>query len=387
ERTITGTARVQNNRTMMLASVAQDVQSNGRQGLPILGLIPVLGRLFTSPTRDNRRIDIVIAVTPRVLRAPAVTPRDEEMRPSGTLQSPTTGSLEAMLRDADREDQLAAARIKQPKTTANASLPGMFPTAPPAVSQSAQASTQPNAAPPAVNTAPTNVVTGNAVTNNAVANQVGQPTTTTTQQPAPADELPAFVPAPKSLISNSAASEVAAVNTNLNNGAVLTSLPKPIETAVTPVSSRSRIAQISLSAPDQAMKAGETRRVAVELKSDVSLAMAVVALRFDPKVLKVRGISAGTPLAQELLNNGKDGKPFATFMQSVDPNGVCLISISNMNGATSLQGAGTLLFIEVEALADGVAALAFDKSVMHLVATDAREVILDVLPARETPKQ
>ncbi|MDQ5845415.1 MAG: hypothetical protein M3539_08990, partial [Acidobacteriota bacterium] len=42
ERTITGTARVQNNRTMMLASVAQDVQSNGRQGLPILGLIPVL---------------------------------------------------------------------------------------------------------------------------------------------------------------------------------------------------------------------------------------------------------------------------------------------------------------------------------------------------------
>src|SRR6185369_519885 len=80
ERTITGTARVQNNRTMMLASVAQDVTSQGRQGLPILGLIPVLGRLFSSPTNDNRRIDIVIAVTPRVLRAPAVTPRDEEMR-------------------------------------------------------------------------------------------------------------------------------------------------------------------------------------------------------------------------------------------------------------------------------------------------------------------
>ena len=71
ERTITGTARVQNNRTMMLASVAQDTQSNGRAGLPLLGLIPVLGRLFTSPTRENRRIDIVIAVTPRVLRAPA----------------------------------------------------------------------------------------------------------------------------------------------------------------------------------------------------------------------------------------------------------------------------------------------------------------------------
>src|ERR1044072_6507478 len=111
ERTITGTAREKNNRTMMLASVSQDVATNGRQGLPVLGGLPFIGRLFTSPTRDNRTIDIVISVTPRVLRAPAVTPRDEEMRPSGTLQSPTTGSLAEMIRDADREDQIAAARV------------------------------------------------------------------------------------------------------------------------------------------------------------------------------------------------------------------------------------------------------------------------------------
>jgi general secretion pathway protein D len=110
ERAITGTARVQNNRTMMLASVASNVSSVGRKGLPILGLIPVLGRLFTAPTRDDRQIDVVITVTPRVLRAPTVAPRDEEMRPSGTLQSPTTGSLEAMIIESDREDQIAAAR-------------------------------------------------------------------------------------------------------------------------------------------------------------------------------------------------------------------------------------------------------------------------------------
>src|SRR3989440_10581876 len=110
EREITGTARVQNNRTMMLASVTQDVQSSGRQGLPILGGLPVLGRLFTSPTRDNRQVDIVISVTPRVLRAPAVTPRDEEMRQSGTLQSPTTGSIATLMEEIQREEQIAAAR-------------------------------------------------------------------------------------------------------------------------------------------------------------------------------------------------------------------------------------------------------------------------------------
>jgi len=110
ERTMQGTARVQNNRTMMLASVSQDVQSDGRQGLPFLSGLPILGRLFSSPTHDNRQVDIVIAVTPRVLRAPAVTPRDEQMRPSGTLQAPTTGSLEAMLRETERDEQIAAAR-------------------------------------------------------------------------------------------------------------------------------------------------------------------------------------------------------------------------------------------------------------------------------------
>src|SRR3989440_6070144 len=110
ERELTGTARVQNNRTMMLASVSQDVQSTGRQGLPVISGLPLVGRLFSSPTRDNRNVDIVIAVTPRVLRAPAITPRDLEMRQSGTLQAPTTGSLEAMMRETEREEQFAASR-------------------------------------------------------------------------------------------------------------------------------------------------------------------------------------------------------------------------------------------------------------------------------------
>jgi general secretion pathway protein D len=47
ERTIKGTARVQNNKTLLLASVAQNSESNGRTGLPLLGLIPIVGRFFT----------------------------------------------------------------------------------------------------------------------------------------------------------------------------------------------------------------------------------------------------------------------------------------------------------------------------------------------------
>ncbi|MDQ3713903.1 MAG: hypothetical protein M3388_17025, partial [Acidobacteriota bacterium] len=110
ERTIKGTARVQNNKTLLLASVAQNSQSDGREGLPLLGLIPIIGRLFTAPTKDNRQVDIVIAVTPRVIRAPAILPEDLIERPTGSLATPTSGSLEALIVQEEIEEQLAAAR-------------------------------------------------------------------------------------------------------------------------------------------------------------------------------------------------------------------------------------------------------------------------------------
>jgi general secretion pathway protein D len=372
ERTITGTARVQNNRTMMLASVSTDITSEGRKGLPILSGLPILGRLFSAPTRDDRRIDIVIAVTPRVLRAPAVTPRDLEMRPSGTLQSPTTGSLEAMLREADREDQLAELRLQQKNANLkvaearpSTSLPGVFPSnASTGVSGGTVAQT-PLA--PAANNAVAMNVAKNSSAESAAASR--PPATT----PNPTEEMPAFVPAPKSLVSSTAATEVAAVNTNLtsNAGAALTSMTaKPIEAAITPISPKGRAAQLSFGPADQSMKVGETRRFALDVKSDVALAMAIVALRFDPKVVKVRAI-------------GLDGSR-AMLTQSSDASGVCLISISNLSNMT---GSGTLIYIDVEGIGPGDAGLLFDKESSHLVAIDARDLGVEVTTARATVKQ
>jgi general secretion pathway protein D len=425
ERTITGTARVQNNRTMMLASVSQDVQANGRQGLPILGLLPVIGRLFSSPTRDNRQIDIVIAITPRVLRAPAVTPRDEEMRPSGTLQSPTTGSLEAMLRDADREEQLAAARLQQRNATVRPNTSFEPATITPVTNNGAatQASNTTAAVAPVTNNGAATQASNTAaaitpVTNNGAATQASNTTAAATPaanlvtnavatnnptkpvsapQPqiannspvaksqASPEELPTFVPAPKSLVSNSEASQVAAVNTNLktNAQAVLTSLPKPIETALTSVSANTRSAQLILAPSDAVMKVGETRRFALEVKSNASLAMAVLALRFNPKVIGIKGISAGTSLAAD--SGSKEVVPGMT--QSIDATGVCLISLSNLHSAASLKDSGLWLFIDVEALSAGDAGLVFDKDATQLMATDAGNIALDLSPVRATVKQ
>jgi general secretion pathway protein D len=373
ERTITGTARIQNNRTMMLASVSQDVMTNGRQGLPFLGGLPILGRLFTSPTRDNRTIDIVISVTPRVLRAPAVTPRDEEMRPSGTLQSPTTGSLAEMIREADREDHIAAARtlprnvslqlpdaalVKQGgETAAQNTTPANLP--PPA----GTLAFQPVSATPAANAPAT--------------------TTAANNKPAATEELPSFVPAPKSLISNQAAANVATVNTSGagNQNAVFTSLPKATETSLVAKSGATRVAQLSLLPAADVLKVGEKRRYAVQLNSDVSLNLALLALRFDPKVVKVTALSAGNILPAT-------GETAPLFTPLIDTNaGTCMISISSLDGKASFKGSGSLLFIDVEAIGEGNASLMFIKETLHLVATDSRDIVPELIQGTATVKQ
>ena len=377
ERSITGTARVQNNRTMMLASVSTDVATNGRAGLPFLGGLPILGRFFTSPTRDNRTIDIVISVTPRVLRAPAVTPRDEEMRPSGTLQSPTTGSLAEMVREADREDQIAAARVlprdvvlqvpdaplvKPGETAMQNTTPANLP--PPAGTYTFQ---------PVQNTAKT--VTTAAVSENKPA-----------AAPATVEELPSFVPAPKSLISDQAAANVAAVNTGTagTQNAVLTSMPKATETSLdTKLDTKlgtGRVAQLSLVPEGDVMKVGEKRRYAIRLNSDVPLSLALVSLKFDPKVVKVHALSAGSLLSTT-------GETAPLFTPVIDASGTCLISISSLNGKASFGGSGPLLFIDLEAVGEGNALLTVVKESLQLVATDARDVTSQVVQGTATVKQ
>lgn len=356
ERTISGTARVQNNRTMMLASVSTNVETRGRNGLALIGGLPIIGRLFSSPTHDNRQVDIVISVTPRVLRAPAVTPRDEEMRPSGTLQSPTTGSLEALIREADHDDQIAAARSVPNKV--NIQLPDR-----PLETPATNAQNQPNAAVPSVTatlaankTAP--ISTG--VQNIKVVNT--------------SEELPAYVPAPKSLVSDRGAAEVATVNASKagTQNAILTSGPaKATETSLESSPTVVRTAQISFLPTQDVIKVGEKRRYVIQLNSEFPLSLASLALRFNPRVVKVNAVSAGTLLAAS-------GEFAPAISQSIDPTGVCLISVSALSGKTSIKGAGPMIFVDVEAIGEGDGSLIFDKDTIHLIGADARDVASEI---------
>jgi general secretion pathway protein D len=400
ERTLTGTARIQNNRTMMLASVSQDIESNGRKGLPVLSGLPFLGRLFTSPTRDNRQVDIVIAVTPRVLRAPAVTPRDEEMRPSGTLTSPTTGSIAILMQETEREEAEIAARSKSKDAAVQTA--GAQVTYVPANTIVADQSS--------ANAAKTSDVAAQVVPVSQ-GNNSAPPQTQTVALVAPAKKdggaaaMDSGIPQPKALAVSSQAESP--VSQKMDVASALKSIVSPTtgvsgtagsakqDTNVSPVveelAPKSEKTDISVRpnelaagvvelrlSPDQSeMRAGEKRQIALGLRTGAPVGMAVLTLRFDPRVMKVNSVTAGGLFA--------NAKTAPALTQSMDQNGMLLVSLAPAAGSP-VSGEGVLLNIEIEALAGGDSLLAFDLANVHLVASDGRNILLQVEPVKLTVK-
>ena len=94
---------VQSGQTVVLGGLIQDSEERGRDRIPMLGEIPVLGNLFGTTSNANVRTELIVFLTPRVIRNPEDA-RDvsEELRsrlrslrqaddvPLGVLLSPTS---------------------------------------------------------------------------------------------------------------------------------------------------------------------------------------------------------------------------------------------------------------------------------------------------------
>jgi hypothetical protein len=128
------------------------------------------------------------------------------------------------------------------------------------------------------------------------------------------------------------------------------------------------------------MQIGEKRRYAIQLNSDVPLSLALVALKFDPKVVKVNSITAGS-----ILPATGDAAPLVAPV--IDASGKCVITITSRYGKASFKGSGPLLFVDLEAVGAGDASLVFDKETLHLLAVDSRSVTSQVIQGKATVKQ
>ncbi len=339
ERTIKGTARVQNNKTLLLASVAQGVESNGREGLPLLGLIPVIGRLFSTPTKDNRQVDVVIAITPKVIRSPAVLPEDEEERPTGSLATPTSGSLEAMIVQDEVEEQLAAAR--RIPNVATVQLPDQAVEAPTYTKTSSTQTTVPTT------------------------NEEQKTETTTAQTTVPNTDSNTIATNLKPIGNSLKTLQILPTGNSIDNTIAVkeTALKSNGNTIVEAALSNAPLADIQFLPTLPIMKAGEKTKIAIMVRSATAFRSAVLGLKFDDKKLAVRNVSYGDVFGSDMAQT--KASPF------INEGGKMFVSLSTAKDVAQ-NSSGILAYIEIEALSDGAAQIAFDKDILNILTAEGK---------------
>ena len=68
--TVSTELSVMDGQTAALAGMLRDTDTWGRAGIPLLSKIPFIGGLFGGTTRNNNRTEVIILITPRVIRTP-----------------------------------------------------------------------------------------------------------------------------------------------------------------------------------------------------------------------------------------------------------------------------------------------------------------------------
>lgn len=76
QRSLQTVARIKDGVTSVVAGVNQESRGDARSGIPILGMVPILGRFFTTPKQDTRQSDLIITVTPHIVRSAGITQKD-----------------------------------------------------------------------------------------------------------------------------------------------------------------------------------------------------------------------------------------------------------------------------------------------------------------------
>jgi general secretion pathway protein D len=110
QRSLSTTARIRDGVTSIVASINQDTKSDSRSSIPVLGMLPLIGRLFTTPKQSSDQSDIVITVTPHIIRSAEITQADNlailgGVQPQGGQGAGINPSVEEVLLRAQLEEE------------------------------------------------------------------------------------------------------------------------------------------------------------------------------------------------------------------------------------------------------------------------------------------
>jgi general secretion pathway protein D len=105
QRTLATVSRIQDGKTAVVAGIKQESKGDARASIPVLGMLPILGRFFTAPKQTSDLRDIIITVTPHIIRSAALDRDDHLAHHGGTQMSGLAPSVEEVVQRAQLEDE------------------------------------------------------------------------------------------------------------------------------------------------------------------------------------------------------------------------------------------------------------------------------------------
>jgi general secretion pathway protein D len=343
-RMIDSVIRLQDGETNFLAGLIRTDESKTDRGIPGLSEIPLLGRLFSDKRHEGSRTDVILTLTPHIVRNAEITADD--LLPiwvgteqnitfrggSPSVQSEVEGPFDGNegtpeeIQDAIRRRLQRLPRGLRPgengEDTGNApGAPGQPPATPPP--------------PGGVNLVPVAPPTS-------IFQQPGQPAPGT---PPPSDDEP-----PTGLVSQGTASGTASLavrRASLAGAEKLTTVAPASNTANKPAPA----VRLWLVPGRLAVSAGDTFEVTVQAEAGQPVSHLPLSLSFDPQVLAVEKVEPGdflgsTSESQVLSDSGRPG--------------ALVIGASRLGKVAGVKGKGTVARITFRAVASGSSELGFD---------------------------
>jgi general secretion pathway protein D len=390
-RTIDSTIRLQDGETNFLAGLIRSDLTDSDQGIPGLSDIPIIGRLFSNKHTENQRTDVILTITPHIIRNAEIT--EEDLQPiwvgteanisfrggSARVESDVEGPFDSTEGTPEEIQDAIRRRLER--------LPrGLRPGEQPGAPAQPGAPVQPGTPGQPLQPQPpggVNLVPATPPQDIFRPARPGQP------QPNQAQPPPPQVPEDEQPPADGLVSQPSASGTAKLTSAVM---PAVTQTAATATSTASQAANIPtvrlwLTPGRLTVSPGDTFEVRVQADAGLPVSHLPLSLSFDPAVLRVEAVDPGDFL-------GAVGE--SQVLSDASRPGDLVIGASRLGQRPGVKGAGIVARITFRAVAAGKTDLGFEAkaldSGLRPIPVRSRAAIIQVKgdfdpPSRPTPQR
>ncbi len=372
-RTIDSTIRLQDGETNFLAGLIRSDLTDSDQGIPGLSDIPIIGRLFSNKHTENQRTDVILTLTPHIIRNAEIT--EEDLQPiwvgteanisfrggSPRVESDVEGPFDSTEGTPEEIQDAIRRRLERlPRGLRPGEQPGQ-PVQPGVPGQPVPPGTQPvqQQPPGGVNLVPA-----------APPQDIFRPS------PPPGQVQPNQVPPPQEdeqppgggLVSQRSASGTAKLTST-----AVPALSQATAASMAMPAANTPLVRLWLTPGKLTVSPGDTFEVRVQADAGLAVSHLPLSMSFDPTVLRVESVDPG-----DFLGAASESQVLSDTARP----GALVIGASRLGQRPGVKGAGIVARITFRALAAGKANLSFEAKALdaglHPVPLRSRAAIIQV---------